>query len=194
MEAALVGGRCTAITADVTQLANMRAAFLGQKHNYSILPETITTDLAAPAYPASDRDWAAIVDRTVAALIQAGGERCHRGQYRNQGRKGRPGESPPAPGPTADRVLALGLGQDWPCPRHPAAVATSARSPIATSAWARPQPDGAQRRCGIKGGLLYPAPIRGRPILAGSRCARRLLAAGRTSELWLFVEAWEFHR
>ncbi len=71
MEAALVSGHCTAITADVSQLANMRAAFLGRKYDYEILPETITDDPAAPAYPDDDRQWAQIVDWTVNALIQA---------------------------------------------------------------------------------------------------------------------------
>jgi general L-amino acid transport system substrate-binding protein len=112
MEAALVAGRCTAITGDVTQLANMRAAFLGQKHNYSILPELITADPVAPAYPAGDREWGAIVDWTVTALIQAEESGVTAANVEDM----RKSEDPVVRrllGTARGPVLALGLDQEW---------------------------------------------------------------------------------
>jgi general L-amino acid transport system substrate-binding protein len=159
MEAALVGGRCATITADVTQLANMRAAFLGQKKNFSFLPELITQDPAAPAYADSDRDWSQIVDWTITALIQAedsGVTKANVEEKRN------------SPDPVTRRllgtdrgpVLALGLDREWSV-RAIRAVGNfgevydrdvGMNSPLKldrglTNLWDR-------------GGLLYPNPIR----------------------------------
>jgi general L-amino acid transport system substrate-binding protein len=159
MEAALVGGRCATITADVTQLANMRAAFLGQKKNFSFLPELITQDPAAPAYADSDREWSQIVDWTITALIQAedsGVTKANVEEKRN------------SPDPVTRRllgtdrgpVLALGLDREWSV-RAIRAVGNfgevydrdvGMNSPLKldrglTNLWDR-------------GGLLYPNPIR----------------------------------
>lgn len=71
MEAALVSGHCAAMTADISQLASARAAFHSRIGDFEILPETITFDPLAPAYPQGDQQWAALVNWTVYALIQA---------------------------------------------------------------------------------------------------------------------------
>jgi general L-amino acid transport system substrate-binding protein len=42
MEAALVAGHCTAMTGDISQLANARAAFHGRINDFVILPEIMT--------------------------------------------------------------------------------------------------------------------------------------------------------
>lgn len=71
MDAALVTGHCDAITADVTELAEERAAFHAMKADFVILPETITLDPVAPAVRAGDPQWAAIVAYTFEALVGA---------------------------------------------------------------------------------------------------------------------------
>jgi general L-amino acid transport system substrate-binding protein len=71
MDAALVIDYCAAVTADLSQLADKRAAFHGRGRDYVILPETLTLDPVAPVYREGDPQWAAIVDWTVYALIQA---------------------------------------------------------------------------------------------------------------------------
>lgn len=71
MEAALVGGHCDAITGDVSWMANVRSAFHAQVERFVVLPETITLDPMAPAYRVGDAQWAALVDWTVWALLQA---------------------------------------------------------------------------------------------------------------------------
>jgi general L-amino acid transport system substrate-binding protein len=159
MEAALISGRCAAITADVTQLANMRAAFLGQRHNYSLLPETITQDPWAPAYADGDREWSAIVDWTVTALIQAEASGVTPANFDEK----KTSEDPVVRrllGTDRGPVLALGLDRQWSV-RAIAAVGNfgeiydrdvGERSPLKlargmTALWSQ-------------GGLLYPMPIR----------------------------------
>ena len=71
MEAAFITGNCAAITADVTQLAYERIAFKGMARNFEILPDAVAKDPLAPTYRLDDPQWAAIVDWTVEALIQA---------------------------------------------------------------------------------------------------------------------------
>jgi len=71
MEAALVSGHCAAMTGDISQLANARAAFHGRVNNFKILPETITLDPLAPAYAQGDPRWGDIVNWVISALIQA---------------------------------------------------------------------------------------------------------------------------
>ena len=159
MEAALVSGRCDSITANVSQLAMMRAVFLGQRRNYRILPETITEDPAAPAYPAGDLEWSNIVDWTITALIQAeasGVTAANIDTMRNS-------EDPVTRrllGTDRGPVLALGLDREWSV-RAIKAVGNfgevfdrdvGAHSPLRlergkTALW-------------TQGGLLYPMPIR----------------------------------
>jgi general L-amino acid transport system substrate-binding protein len=71
MEAAFITHNCAAITADVSQLAYERIAFKAMAKDFEILPDVVAKDPLAPTYRADDPQWAAIVDWTVAALIQA---------------------------------------------------------------------------------------------------------------------------
>jgi general L-amino acid transport system substrate-binding protein len=71
MEAALVTRNCAAVTADVSQLAYERLGFKGVAKDFEILPDVIAKDPLAPAYTLDDPQWAAIVNWTVEALIQA---------------------------------------------------------------------------------------------------------------------------
>jgi general L-amino acid transport system substrate-binding protein len=71
MEAALVTGHCAAMTGDISQLANTRAAFHGRIDDFVILPEIITFDPLAPAFHRGDPQWEAIVNWTIYATIQA---------------------------------------------------------------------------------------------------------------------------
>lgn len=71
MEAALVTHNCDAISADVSQLAYERQGFKGMAADFVILPDTVAEDPLAPAYRTGDSQWAAIVDWTMYALIQA---------------------------------------------------------------------------------------------------------------------------
>jgi general L-amino acid transport system substrate-binding protein len=71
MEAAFVTRNCAAITADVSQLAYEQLGFKSMAKNFEILPEVIAKDPLAPTYTLDDPQWAAIVNWTVEALIQA---------------------------------------------------------------------------------------------------------------------------
>ena len=71
MEVALIDDHCDAITGDVSWLANARRSFHAQVSRFEILPETISTDPLAPTYRSDDPQWAALVDWTVWALLQA---------------------------------------------------------------------------------------------------------------------------
>ena len=71
MEAAFVTRNCAAITADVSQLAYERLGFKSMAKNFEILPDVIAKDPLAPTYTLDDPQWAAIVNWTVEALIQA---------------------------------------------------------------------------------------------------------------------------
>jgi general L-amino acid transport system substrate-binding protein len=71
MEAAFITRNCAAITADVSQLAYERIAFKGLAKDFEILPDVIAKDPLAPTYRLDDLQWAAIVNWTMEALIQA---------------------------------------------------------------------------------------------------------------------------
>jgi general L-amino acid transport system substrate-binding protein len=71
MEAAFITRNCAAITADVTQLAYERIAFRGMAKDFEILPDAVAKDPLALTYRLDDPQWAAIVNWTVEALIQA---------------------------------------------------------------------------------------------------------------------------
>ncbi|HXQ22753.1 MAG TPA: transporter substrate-binding domain-containing protein [Candidatus Acidoferrales bacterium] len=71
MEAAFVTRNCAAVSADVSQLAYERIAFRSMAQNFEILPEIVAEDPLAPAVRTGDPQWAAIVDWTMQALIQA---------------------------------------------------------------------------------------------------------------------------
>lgn len=71
MEAAFVTRNCDAVSADVSQLAYERIAFRRMAQNFQILPEMVAKDPLAPAVRSGDAQWAAVVDWTIEALIQA---------------------------------------------------------------------------------------------------------------------------
>lgn len=71
MEAAFITRNCAAITADVSQLAYERIAFKSMAQNFEILPDVIAKDPLSPTYRVDDPQWAAIVDWTMEALVQA---------------------------------------------------------------------------------------------------------------------------
>jgi general L-amino acid transport system substrate-binding protein len=71
MEAAFVTSNCAAISADVSQLSYERIAYKNRAKDFDILPDVIAKDPLAPTYRLDDPQWAAIVNWTVEALIQA---------------------------------------------------------------------------------------------------------------------------
>jgi general L-amino acid transport system substrate-binding protein len=71
MEAAMYTANCAAMTSDVTRLANTRARYNVRAKEFEILPQTISQDPLAVAYMSGDREWSAVVNSTVSALIQA---------------------------------------------------------------------------------------------------------------------------
>lgn len=71
MEAALVDGHCDAMTGDVSQLADARALFHARALDFAILPDPITLDPIAPAWPDRDPQWGRVVDAVVSMLIAA---------------------------------------------------------------------------------------------------------------------------
>lgn len=71
MEAAMYVANCAAMTSDVTQLANTRARYRGRTNEFGILPDLISKDPLAVAYLPGDPQWAAMVNATMTAIIQA---------------------------------------------------------------------------------------------------------------------------
>lgn len=71
MEAAFITRNCAAITADVSQLAYERIAFKGIAKDFEILPDVVAKDPLSMAYRTNDPQWSAIVNWTMAALVQA---------------------------------------------------------------------------------------------------------------------------
>ncbi|MGB8262216.1 MAG: transporter substrate-binding domain-containing protein [Terracidiphilus sp.] len=71
MEVALVSRTCTAISADVSQLAYERTNFKGLAKDYIILPDVVATDPLAPVTLTGDPQWSAIVNWTMHALVLA---------------------------------------------------------------------------------------------------------------------------
>ncbi len=71
MEAAMYTANCAATTSDVTQLANTRARYRVRAKEFDILPELISRDPLALAYLPGDPEWAAVVNTTMAAILQA---------------------------------------------------------------------------------------------------------------------------
>jgi general L-amino acid transport system substrate-binding protein len=62
---------CDAISADVSRLAQVRAAYPKQLSRDRIMPELLTLAPVVPAYRQGDPQWGMIVDWTIHALIQA---------------------------------------------------------------------------------------------------------------------------
>ncbi len=71
MEAAFFTGNCVAVTSDISQLANTRAIDKQRAREFTILPDHIRKDPLAPACRLGDPQFAAVVDWTVEALIEA---------------------------------------------------------------------------------------------------------------------------
>lgn len=159
MDAALVVGRCEAMTADLSRLAEKRAGFHAMTGAFELLGETLTLDPAAVATRQGDAQWAAIVGWTVYALVQAEASLV----------TGDNMEAMRASGdPAVERLLgidfaagrALGLDHDWAA-RTIAAVgnygAIYDRSVGRDSPWRLPRGFNA---LWTAGGLMYPMPVR----------------------------------
>jgi general L-amino acid transport system substrate-binding protein len=69
MEAAFVTNNCTAISGDVTRLANARATFGSRANDYVILPATIALDPLATAYRSEDADFGSVIRWTFNVLV-----------------------------------------------------------------------------------------------------------------------------
>jgi len=71
MEAAFITGNCAAISADASQLGYEQIAFRTMAKNFAILPDVIAKDPESATYRLDDPEWAAIVNWTMDALIEA---------------------------------------------------------------------------------------------------------------------------
>ncbi len=71
MEVALLDGHCDAVTGDISWMANIRASFNKRRTEFTVLSDTVSIDPFAPAYRRGDAGWAALVDWTVWAAVQA---------------------------------------------------------------------------------------------------------------------------
>ena len=71
MEVALLDDHCDAMTGDVSWLANARLGFRAKAARFTILPETVSLDPLSPTSRNDDGQWAALIDWTVWALLQA---------------------------------------------------------------------------------------------------------------------------
>lgn len=75
MEAALIGGSCDVVTADISALAAMRSGFHGRRADFVILPDTISQDPYAPVLRAQDQPLeqsVRLVEEMLDAAAQAG--------------------------------------------------------------------------------------------------------------------------
>ncbi len=110
MEAALVTGHCAAMAGDLSHLADARAQFHARAADFVILPQAISLDPIAPAWPDSDPQWGRIVDRAVSALLQAELEGVMQADAASAQTLARPGDLLPG-----DRAVAqvLGLAPGW---------------------------------------------------------------------------------
>ncbi len=112
MEAALTGGNCDAVTADVSTLAGMRAGFHGRRADFDILPGMISFDPFAAATRDDDLAWSTVVSDVVTALIEAEQDGITRGNLDAMRR----GDDPAAHrllGPTPGLAARLGLKDGW---------------------------------------------------------------------------------
>ncbi len=71
MEAAFFTGNCTAVTSDISSLANLRGINKSRAGEFTILPDHIRKDPLAPAWRAADPQFGAVVAWTVQALVEA---------------------------------------------------------------------------------------------------------------------------
>ena len=94
LDDALLTGRCQAVSADLSKLAETRASF-HDPAAFAFLPETLTLHPAALAYRQGDERWAALVDWTLHALVSAERAGRHQGVHRHRPRQRRPGAATP---------------------------------------------------------------------------------------------------
>ncbi|WP_428391749.1 hypothetical protein [Lichenicoccus sp.] len=116
MEAALTAGHCQAITADVSTLANMRAAFHGRVADFEILAQRITYDPFAAATRADDSTWTTLVADVVTALIEADQDGITRGNLAQAEQLAQSSTGSYARrllGPTPGLASLLGLRDGW---------------------------------------------------------------------------------
>ena len=71
MEAAFVTGNCGALAGDLTRLTQTRTTLAARRSEFLLLPEVISSDPLAAAFPAADPSFGAIVRWTMEALIEA---------------------------------------------------------------------------------------------------------------------------
>ena len=74
MEAALIGGRCDAETADISRLAHDRTAFHAMQTDFIILPDRLSLDAFAPVVRSGDPEWARAITWVLYAQIAAASE------------------------------------------------------------------------------------------------------------------------
>jgi general L-amino acid transport system substrate-binding protein len=159
MEAAFYTNHCQVYTADISQLAVTRAKFRAQAKNYVILAQRVSEDPIAPAYRLGDPQWAAVVTWTIDALIQAEQSGVSRANL---------ARSRASADPAVQRLLgtnghvgrAMGLTDDWAA-RAIAAVGNYGEMFDRDLGVGSPlKLDRGVNALWIKGGLLYPLPIR----------------------------------
>ena len=71
MDVALLRDHCAAIISSVSRLANTRASFHAEVKDFVVLPDRLSLEPMAPAFPQGDAQWAAVVDATINALLMA---------------------------------------------------------------------------------------------------------------------------
>ena len=111
LDDALLTGRCQAVSADLSKLAETRASF-HDPAAFAFLPETLTLHPAALAYRQGDERWAALVDWTVHALVSAEALGVTKASIANA-----PASNDPAlqrlTGADWATASALGMPHDW---------------------------------------------------------------------------------
>ena len=78
MNVALLRDHCAAIISSVSRLAETRASLHGEVNTFIVLPDRLSMEPMAPAFPDGDSRWAAVVDATMNALLVA--EAAHVGK------------------------------------------------------------------------------------------------------------------
>ena len=71
MNVALEDGHCDATAGDVSLMANVRNSFDKRAAHFHVLDAVLSTDPFSPAYRLGDTQWAALVDWTIWAPLQA---------------------------------------------------------------------------------------------------------------------------
>ena len=71
MDVALLRDHCAAIISSVSRLANTRASFHAEVKDFVVLPDRLSLEPMAPAFPQGDPQWAVVVDATMNALLAA---------------------------------------------------------------------------------------------------------------------------